>query len=74
MKQNFVSRIKNMFHEMKILFTETKICFNTVNNILSLSLFSPIICKYKYTTSHHKVIKDDASRKAVRITVGFGSH
>ena len=75
MKQNFVSRNEILFHETKISFTETKICFNTIDKKhIFFVIFFNIIYNYKRTTSHHKVIKDDASRKTMRITVGSGNH
>ena len=61
--------MKRKFRLLKRKFVSTRL----TNNIY-LPLFSPIIYNYKCTTSHHKVIKDDASRKAMRIKVGFGSH
>ena len=79
-----VSKVLEIFkrlYETKILFQETKFCFmkrkfvsTQLTKNIGLSLFSSIIYNYKCTTSHHKVIKDDASRKAMRIKVGFGSH
>ena len=54
---------------MKQKFVPTRLTKN-----ICLSLFSSIIYNYKCTTSHHKVIKDDATRKALSITIEFGSH
>ena len=61
--------MKRKFRLLKQKFVSTQLTKN-----ISLSLFSSIIYDYKCTTSHHKVIKDDVSRKAMRINVGFGSH
>ena len=77
---NFFTGISKVLEIFKKLY-ETKFCFMKRNSVstqftknICLSLFSLIIYNYKCTPSHHKVIKDDASRKAMRIKVGFGSH
>ena len=86
--KNLFQETKILCQETKILFQETKLCFmkrkfrllkrkyvsTQLTKNICLSLFSSIIYNYKCITSHHEVIKDDASRKTVRITVGFESH
>ena len=70
---NFFTGVSKVLEIFKRLY-ETKFVSTQLTKNICLSLFSSIIYNYKCTTSHHKVIKDDASRKAMRIKVGFGSH